>query len=216
MAEEKKTSSKKKGKKKKKPIVKLVVPKEKPFTGKSPKYFLKEKKNQIAYFDISIEGDDRGRIEIVLFAGIVKKTVANFIAFCTGKNKKKLKYKGTTFHRMQIGFCLQGGDILNGDGTGSVSIYGKEFDDENFKIAHAKYCISMANSGPNTNGSQFFISLDENGFLNGKHVVFGYITNKASQTLIEEIEDECSSLDGAPKIECKITKCGIKKKKNNQ
>ncbi len=213
MAKEKKTPPKKKGKKKKKrPAVKLIVPENKPVQGKSPKYFLKEKKNQTAYFDISIEGDDRGRIEIILFAGIVKKTVANFTAFCTGKNKKKLKYKGTCFHRMQIGFCLQGGDILKGDGSGSVSIYGKEFDDENFKIKHAKYAVSMANSGENTNGSQFFICTDENAFLDGKHVVFGYIGDKSSQTLVEEIEDECASLVGEPKIECKITKCGVKKK----
>ena len=182
---------------------------------KSPKYFLKEKKNKTAYFDISIDGDERGRINIVLFAGICKKTCENFEAFCKGKtiNKKKRSYKNSTFHRMIIGFMLQGGDIINGDGTGSISIYGDQFDDENFKIKHANYALSMANSGPNTNGCQFFICTDPCQHLNGKHVVFGYIEDKKSQKLVDEIEEEAASLNGDPKLEVKITKCGVKKKK---
>lgn len=180
--------------------------------GKDPKYFLKEKKNQTAYFDISIEGDERGRIEIILFAGVVKKTCANFVALCNGKNKKKKKYKGSIFHRCIIGFMLQGGDIINGDGTGSYSIYGESFDDENFKVNHKQYALSMANSGPNTNGCQFFICTDNCEHLNGKHVVFGFVSDKKSQKLIDEIEEEAASLDGAPKVEVKITKCGILKK----
>lgn len=111
----------------------------KPAAGKSPKYFLKEKKNQTVYLDISIDGDPRGRLEIVLFMKEVKKTATNFLQLCTKKNKKKLSYKGTVFHRMIVGFMLQGGDIEKGDGTGSVSIYGKQFDDENFKIKHCQY-----------------------------------------------------------------------------
>eukprot|EP01083_Nonionella_stella_P098640 277419_1 len=213
MAEQKKTPKKKR--KRPKLNTKITIPKEeppKPLNNKNPKYFLRDKKNKTAYFDISIEGDDRGRIEIILFCGAVKKTTENFIAFCTGKNKKKLKYKGTCFHRMVPGFMLQGGDILEGDGTGCVSIYGKTFDDENFKVKHAQYALSMANSGPNTNGSQFFICTDECIFLDGKHVVFGYIADKKSQQLVDEIEEECATIEGTPKVECKITKCGMKKK----
>merc|ERR1712228_305000 len=107
----KKTKTKKKKKKtqqtssKKKKVTSKVVP------GKNPKYFLKDKKNKTAYFDISIGGDDSKRIEMVIFNGIVPKTAANFLSFCKGKkiNKKTLKYKNTVFHRMIIGFMLQGG-----------------------------------------------------------------------------------------------------------
>ena len=116
-------NSKKKTKKtqqaasKKKKETKKVVP------GKSPKYFLRDKKNKTAYFDISIGGDDSKRMEMIIFNGIVPKTAANFLSFCKGKkiNKKTLKYKGTSFHRMIIGFMLQGGDVLNNDGTGLIS-----------------------------------------------------------------------------------------------
>merc|ERR1712003_448129 len=126
------------------------------------------------------------------------------------------RYKGTFFHRMTTGFMLQGGDILNGDGTGSVSIYGDKFDDENFKVKRCQYAVSMGNSGPNTNGCQFFICTDECSELNGKHVVFGFVADKKSQKLVDEMEAECAqpasiAPDGQPAKPCKITKSGVKK-----
>merc|ERR1712228_234460 len=216
MGKTKTKNSKKKKKKtqqtssKRKKVTSKVVP------GKNPKYFLKDKKNKTAYFDISIGGDDSKRIEMVIFNGIVPKTAANFLSFCKGKkiNKKTLKYKGTAFHRMIIGFMLQGGDVMNADGTGMVSSFKdrnyEAFDDENFKIKHCQYALSMANAGPNTNGSQFFICTDECAHLDGKHVVFGYI-DKKYHGVVDEMEEEGASLDGQPKIECKITGCGVKK-----
>eukprot|EP00484_Ammonia_sp_Unknown_P003585 CAMPEP_0197056682 /NCGR_PEP_ID=MMETSP1384-20130603/88735_1 /TAXON_ID=29189 /ORGANISM="Ammonia sp." /LENGTH=188 /DNA_ID=CAMNT_0042490781 /DNA_START=23 /DNA_END=589 /DNA_ORIENTATION=+ len=182
--------------------------------GKNPKYFLRDKKNEKVYLDITIDGDERGRIVITVFSGIVKKTAANFIAFCKGTtiDKKKHSYKGNKFHRSIVGFMIQGGDVVNGDGTGSLSIYGKTFKDENFKIAHAQYAVSMANSGKDTNGCQFFINFDANEHLDGKHCVFGFVEDKKSQKLIDEIEQESGSLDGAPGAEVKIAKCGVVKK----
>eukprot|EP00485_Elphidium_margaritaceum_P008363 CAMPEP_0202690696 /NCGR_PEP_ID=MMETSP1385-20130828/5613_1 /ASSEMBLY_ACC=CAM_ASM_000861 /TAXON_ID=933848 /ORGANISM="Elphidium margaritaceum" /LENGTH=220 /DNA_ID=CAMNT_0049345981 /DNA_START=11 /DNA_END=670 /DNA_ORIENTATION=+ len=210
--EEQKTNSKTKGSKKKtqtkqktKPTVKANVSKEKKL---KPLSLIREKKNEVVWMDLSVDGDDSQRIEIVIFSGIVKKTAANFVAFCTGKNKLKKSYKGTCFHRMIPGFMLQGGDIENGDGTGSISIYGEQFVDENFKIKHCQYVLSMANAGPNTNGSQFFICTDECAHLDDKHVVFGYIADKKSQKIIDQIEEDGSSLDGTPQAEVKIVKCG--------
>jgi len=184
-------------------------------SGKNPKYFLREKKNQTAYFDMRIDGDKRGRIEIVLFAGILPKTCKNFISLCTGDNKKKMTYKGKKFYKMYIGMGLEGGDVENNDGTGKYSIYGGLFKDENFKIRHAQYCLSMKNlDEPDTNASEFYImTADDAEFLDGKNVVFGYIADKASQELVDDMEEEGCSLTGKPKVKAVISKCGILKKK---
>lgn len=184
---------------------------------KNPKYFLKDKKNQTVYLDINIHGDERGRLEIILFCGVVKKTCANFLQLCTGKNclqQKRKSYKKCVFHRMFTGFMIQGGDIVKGDGTGNISIYGDTFDDENFLIDHAKYAVAMANSGKNTNGSQFYICTDTEGcqHLNGKNVVFGYINNDVSQQLVDDMENDCSTLLGDPQRVATISKCGKLKK----
>merc|ERR1712183_443646 len=133
------------------------------------------------YFDITIDGKDAGRIVMGLYGGDVPKTAENFRALCTGekgmgKSGKPLHYKGSGFHRVIPGFMLQGGDFTNGDGTGGESIYGEKFADENFKSKHTqKYLLSMANAGPGTNGSQFFITTAKTPWLDGKHVVFGRV-----------------------------------------
>jgi peptidylprolyl isomerase len=125
----------------------------------------------LVFFDIGTNNKYYGKIIIKLFSDVVPKTCNNFRELCKTK-----KYYNSPFHRIIKDFMIQGGDFTNGNGTGGASIYGSKFPDENFKLKHSKpYLLSMANSGPNTNGSQFFITTNPAPHLDGRHVVFGEI-----------------------------------------
>jgi len=161
-----------------------------------------EKKN--VYFDIGIDGNNYDkRIEIQLFDNIVPKTCKNFRELCLTK-----KFKNSFFHRVIKDFMLQGGDFTNHDGTGGYSIYGDKFEDENFSIKHTEAgLLSMANAGPNTNGSQFFIITVPTPHLDNKHVVFGKVVKNLDY--IHTIENLEVNENDKPIKNCIILDSGV-------
>lgn len=158
------------------------------------------------FFDITIDGVPAGRINMNLFDDVAPKTAENFRALATGE--KGFGYKGSSFHRVIPEFMLQGGDFTRGDGTGGKSIYGEKFADENFTLKHTKPGqLSMANAGPNTNGSQFFITTIVTSWLDGKHVVFGEVADEGSMELVRKIESY-GSRSGRTSATITIADCG--------
>ena len=162
------------------------------------------------FFDISIGGQAAGRITMELFDD-TPKTSENFRALCTGekgtgKSGKALHFKQSFFHRVIPGFMAQGGDFTAGNGTGGESIYGSKFNDENFIHRHqGQGILSMANAGPNTNGSQFFLCFTDTPWLDGKHVVFGRVTD--GLPVLGQIES-VGSQSGATRAPVRIEDCG--------
>ncbi|KAL1920488.1 uncharacterized protein VTP21DRAFT_865 [Calcarisporiella thermophila] len=168
--------------------------------------------NPHCFFDIEIGGERQGRIVFELFKDVVPKTAENFRALCTGekgvgKAGKPLHYKGSSFHRVIKNFMCQGGDFTMGNGTGGESIYGEKFEDENFELKHDKpFLLSMANAGPGTNGSQFFITTTQTPHLDGKHVVFGKVIK--GKSVVRAIENTEKGSNDCPVKPVIIVDCG--------
>ncbi|CAI5535909.1 unnamed protein product [Closterium sp. Naga37s-1] len=167
--------------------------------------------NPKVFFDITVGGVPTGRIEMELFADVTPKTAENFRCLCTGekgtgRSGKPLHFKGSSFHRVIPQFMCQGGDFTRGNGTGGESIYGEKFADENFIKKHSgPGVLSMANAGPNTNGSQFFLCTEKTAWLDGKHVVFGQVVQ--GMDVVKKIE-AVGSQSGATKKPVVIADCG--------
>ena len=169
-------------------------------------------KNPRVFFDIEIGGQPAGRIEMELFADTCPKTAENFLQLCVGTKSKAgtpLGYKGSPFHRVIPGFMCQGGDFTRGNGTGGESIYGSRFDDETFAGKAGKHfgpgCLSMANAGPNTNGSQFFLCTADTPHLDGRHVVFGQVVS--GYDVVKKIE-AVGSGSGRTSAKVVVSDCG--------
>ncbi|QIP84023.1 peptidylprolyl isomerase [Streptomyces sp. Tu 2975] len=157
------------------------------------------------FFDITINGEPAGRIVFELFDDVVPRTAKNFRELATGEHG--YGYEGSSFHRVIPDFMLQGGDFTAGNGTGGRSIYGEKFADENFQLKHTKPGqLSMANAGPNSNGSQFFITTIVTDWLDNKHVVFGEVVE--GMDVVKKIEG-LGSRSGTPSAKITIAKSGV-------
>ena len=177
----------------------------KPFHAVNPK-------NPTVFFEVTIDGKAVGRIEMELFADTCPRTAENFLQLCVGTTSKAgapLAFKGSSFHRVIPDFMCQAGDFTRGDGRGGESIYGGRFDDETFAGKAGKHfgpgTLSMANAGPNTNGSQFFLCTAATPHLDGKHVVFGQVVR--GYDVVKKIE-AVGSRSGQTSAKVTISDCG--------
>ena len=167
----------------------------------------------IVFLDIAIGARPIGRIEIALDVAAAPKTCENFRALCVGERaspstRKPLHYASSVVHRVIPGFMIQGGDFVNGDGTGCASIYGSKFDDEAFVGRHTGAgLLSSANSGPDTNGCQFFVTCAKTEWLDDKHVVFGRVLGDG-MLVIRKVENVATGGGNKPKLPCVIAECG--------
>merc|ERR1711977_654204 len=167
--------------------------------------------NPKCFFDMTANGAPLGRIVMELRADVTPKTAENFRCLCTGekgtgKSGKPLHFKGSAFHRVINEFMCQGGDFTAGNGTGGESIYGAKFADENFQLTHTgPGILSMANAGPNTNGSQFFLCTVKTQWLDGKHVVFGKVIE--GMDVVSKVE-AVGSQSGTPSKTVTVSKSG--------
>lgn len=167
--------------------------------------------NPVVFFDVTIGGHNAGRIILELFADKLPRTCENFRQFCTGEYRKSdvpLGFKGCPFHRVIKDFMIQGGDFLKGDGSGCISIYGGQpFKDESFEFKHTgPGLLSMANSGPDTNGCQFFITCNKCEWLDNKNVVFGHVID--GMLTVRKIENVSTGVNSKPKLPILISQCG--------
>ena len=160
-----------------------------------------------AWLDVAIGGRPAQRITFELYSDVLPRTCENFRALCAGDRGARLTYAGSTFHRVIRNFMIQGGDFTRGDGTGGESVYGEKFADEGFPHKHdAAHVLSMANAGPDTNGSQFFVTLRATPHLDGKHVVFGRVA--AGGDVVDAIARVAVDASDAPVAAVRIVACG--------